>query len=101
MNLGETQEQFTVMIAQLILWGHSQGYKMRLGEGYDDDGVGHKKGSNHYIKLAQDIFIYKPGAKEQDAEAHRRMHDAWDSMGGAPRIEADLCHYAIVWQGSW
>ena len=101
MTLGQMQEQFTVLIAKLILWGDSQGYKMRLGEGYDDDGTGHKDGSNHYIKLAQDIFIYRPGASEQDMEAHRRMHDAWDALGGAPRIEKDLNHYSVVWNGRW
>lgn len=101
MGLGQAQEWFAVNISKLILWGDSQGYKMRLGEGFDDDGMGHKKGSNHYIKLAQDIMIFKPGAKTQDMDAHRRMHDAWDAMGGAPRIEADLNHYAVVWKGSW
>ena len=99
MNLGQKQEEFSVMYARIILWGHGQGYKMRLGDVFARDG--HKEGSNHYLKLAGDIFIYKPGAKEQDMEAHRRMHDAWDSMGGAPRIEADLNHYAVVWDGRW
>ena len=101
MNLGQKQEEFSVLIAKLILWGDSQGYKMRLGEGYDDDNTGHKEGSNHYIKLAQDIFIYKPGEKVQDMEAHKRMHDAWDAMGGAPRIEKDMNHYSVVWNGGW
>jgi hypothetical protein len=101
MTLGQKQEEALVMISKLILWGDSQGYKMRAGEGYDDDNTGHMKGSNHYIKLAWDIFIYKPGEKVQDMEAHRRMHDAWDTMGGAPRIEKDLNHYSVVWQGEW
>ncbi len=101
MTLGQKQEEFSVMIAKLILWGDLQGYKMRLGEGYDDDNEGHMKGSLHYIKLAQDIFIFKPGTKEQDLEAHERMHDAWDALGGAPRIEEDMNHYSIVWNGRW
>lgn len=101
MTLGQKQEEFIVMVANLILWGDSQGYKMRMGEGFNAAGIGHKKGSNHYIKLALDIFIFTPGATGQDMEAHRRMHDAWDTMGGAPRIEADLNHYAVVWEGRW
>lgn len=101
MTLGQKQEEFTVMIAKLILWGHDQGYRMRLGEGFDDDGVGHMKGSNHYIKLAQDIFIYKPGVTEQDLDAHNRMHDAWDALGGAPRIANDLNHYSVIWNNKW
>jgi hypothetical protein len=101
MALGQKQEEFTVMIAKLILWGDSQGYKMRLGEGFNQAGIGHKKNSNHYIKLAQDIFIYKFGEYEQDMEAHKRMHDAWDTMGGAPRIEKDMNHYSVIWEGRW
>jgi len=101
MTLGQEQEAFAVKIARLILWGHGQDYKMRLGEGFNAAGIGHKKYSNHYIKLAQDIFIYKPGSQEQDLEAHRRMHDAWDAMGGAPRINNDLNHYSVVWEGRW
>jgi hypothetical protein len=101
MTLGQKQEEFIVLIAKLILWGDSQGYKMRLGEGFNAAGIGHKQNSNHYIKLAQDIFIYKSGAQEQDDDAHKRMHDAWDKMGGAPRIEKDMNHYSVVWEGRW
>jgi len=101
MKLGEAQENFSVMIAKLILWADGQGYKVRMGEGYDDDNTGHMKGSLHYIKLAQDLFVYKPGATEQDMEAHRRMHDCWDQLGGAPRIEKDMNHYSVKWEGRW
>jgi hypothetical protein len=101
MTLGQTQEAFIVSIAKLIIWGDSQGYKMRMGEGFNASGTGHKPNSNHYIKLAMDIFIYKDGENEQDMEAHKRMHDAWDTMGGAPRIEKDMNHYSVIWAGSW
>ncbi len=101
MTLGQKQEEFFVEICKLVLWGDTQGYKMRMGEGFNQAKIGHKSNSNHYIKLAQDIFIYQPGAAEQDMEAHRRMHDAWDTMGGAPRIEKDMNHYSVVWNGGW
>jgi hypothetical protein len=99
MTLGQTQEFFSEIFGKLLVWGHDQGYKMRLGDVFAHDG--HKEGSNHYLKLAGDIFIYKPGATEQDLDAHQRMHDCWDTLGGAPRIEKDLCHYSVVWKGSW
>jgi hypothetical protein len=101
MTLGQKQEEFASMLGRLIVWATDQGYRIRLGCGYDDDGKGHKDGSNHYIKLAQDLFVYKPGASEQDMEAHSRMHDCWDSLGGAPRIEKDMNHYSVIWRGSW
>lgn len=101
MTLGQKQEEFTLMIAKLIIWAYDQGYKIRLGEGFDDDSEGHKKGSNHYIKLAQDLFVFKPNSDVQDLDAHERMHDCWDKLGGAPRIAHDLNHYSVVWNGRW
>jgi hypothetical protein len=99
MKLGERQEFFAEIFGKLLVWGHEQGYKMRIGDVFANNG--HRPGSNHYLKLAADVFIYKPGAVKQDLEAHRRMHDAWDALGGAPRIEKDLNHYSVVWEGRW
>lgn len=101
MTLGQQQEAFSLMVAKLIVWAYEQGYKIRLGESFNAQGVGHKPGSNHYIKLAQDLLVYKPGASEQDLDAHKRMHDCWDTLGGAPRIAKDLNHYSVVWAGKW
>lgn len=99
MTLGERQEQFAWRLGKLLVWAHEQGYRIRIGDVFVKDG--HKEGSNHYLKLAADLFIYQPGATEQDMEAHRRMHNCWDEMGGAPRIEGDMNHYSLEWKGSW
>jgi hypothetical protein len=99
MTLGKKQEEFSLMMAKLIVWAYGQGYKIRMGDVFAN--TGHKEGSNHYLKLAADILVYKPGATEQDLEAHKRMHDAWDALGGAPRIAKDLNHYSVVWNGGW
>ncbi len=101
MTLGQRQEEFSLMLGKLIVWAYEQGYRIRMGEVFNAAGTGHKVHSNHYIKLAADLLVYKPGATEQDMEAHRRMHDAWDALGGAPRIAKDLNHYALEWKGSW
>lgn len=98
-ELGAKQEEFASILGRLIVWACDQGYRIRIGDVFAHDG--HKEGSNHYLKLAGDLFVYKPGAIEQDAEAHVRMHDCWDSLGGAPRIEKDMNHYSVVWKGSW
>lgn len=87
------------MLAKLIVWSYDQGYKIRMGDVFAK--TGHKEGSNHYLKLAADLLVYKPGESEQDEWVHRRMHDAWDTMGGAPRIEKDMNHYSVEWKGSW
>ena len=99
MTLGQTQEFFAEILGKLLVWSHGQGYKIRVGDVFAK--TDHKEGSNHYLKLAADLYVYKPGATEQDGEAHKRMHDAWDQMGGAPRIEKDLNHYAVKWNGSY
>jgi hypothetical protein len=98
-TLGQTQEFFADIFGKLLVWSHEQGYKIRIGDVFAKDG--HKEGSNHYIKLAGDLNVYKPGAQEQDMEAHKRMHDCWDTLGGAPRIESDMNHYSVKWQGRW
>ena len=99
MTLGEAREFFTMILGKLIVWADSQGYKLRICDVLAK--TGHMEGSNHYLGLAADIAVFKPGAKEQDLEAHRRMHNAWDALGGAPRIESDLNHYALKWKGGW
>uniref|UniRef100_A0A6M3KMM6 Putative peptidase n=1 Tax=viral metagenome TaxID=1070528 RepID=A0A6M3KMM6_9ZZZZ len=99
MNLGYAQEEFSYMLGDLLVWCREQGIRVRTGDVFAHNG--HKEGSNHYLKLAADLYVYKQGATEQDMGAHRRMHDAWDTMGGAPRIEHDMNHYSVVWKGSW
>jgi len=49
------------MLGKLIIKAYELGYELTLGEGYDDDGVGHMKGSMHYIRLAQDLNLFKDG----------------------------------------
>lgn len=99
MTLGQAREDFTLMLGKLLVWANEQGYRPRIGAVLET--TGHKENSNHYIGLAADIPVFKAGATEQDMEAHRRMHDAWDALGGAPRIEGDMNHYSLKWQGRW
>lgn len=100
MTLGERQEDFAWALGELLVWAKSQGIRIRMGDVFDSDGDGgHRERTNHNLKLAADLFIYKKGAKEQDIPSHRRMHDAWDALGGAKRIEEDLNHYSFEWKG--
>lgn len=97
--LGDAQERFSLMLAKFIIWAYDQGYRIRLGEGYDDDGIGHMKGSLHYLKLAQDINLFDQKGNLLGEKDHNRCHDAWDALGGAKRIAKDLNHYSIEWEG--
>ncbi|MFA5340248.1 MAG: M15 family peptidase [Clostridia bacterium] len=99
MTLGEKQRQFTLMVAKLIIHAYDIGYELTLGEGYDDDGTGHAKGSTHYVRLGQDLNIFKNGVWLQDGTGHAELHDFWDKIGGSPRIAKDLNHYSLEWNG--
>lgn len=76
MTLLEKQQLFTKLIAQLISYAYSQGYKMTFGEGYDDDGKGHMQGSLHYSRLAQDLNLFIDGKWIKDGS-----HPAWQELG--------------------
>ena len=103
-ELGERQRLFVYKIGQLIIHTYEVlGYELTFGEGYDDDGVGHMNGSVHYIRLGQDfncflndVWLDKGPAMEK---AFGKMHDYWDSIGGAKRIDKDLNHFSFEWEG--
>jgi hypothetical protein len=103
MTLGEEQRLFVHMIGKLILFAYDNGYELTFGESYDDDGQGHMKGSTHYIRLAQDFNLFKDGKwLDKGAEmekGHGILHDHWDTLGGAKRIDKDLNHYSFEWEG--
>lgn len=98
-ELGKKQRQFTLMVGKLIIYAYAQGYELTFGEGYDDDGVGHMKGSTHYVKLGQDLNTFKDGVWIKDGSLHTILHNYWDTLGGAKRIDNDLNHYSLEWEG--
>ena len=105
-KLLEMQFIFTFNIAKLILWAADQGYKLTLGEGYDDDNTGHMKGSTHYIRLGQDFNLFVDGKYITDGEhpAFKRIGEAWKSLhslncwGGDFKIK-DSNHFSMKYGG--
>lgn len=94
MSLGAEQRKFTAMIGKLITYTYEiLGYELTFGESYNAAGV------VHYVRLAQDFNVFKNGVFLTDGTGHKEMHDFWDSIGGAPRIDKDLNHYALYWNG--
>ena len=97
------QCDFTLKIARLILYANGKNYGLTFGEGYDDDGVGHMKGSTHYVRLGQDFNLAKGGTivenKSEVDLIFGLLHDQWDLMGGAERIAGDLGHFSFSYQG--
>ena len=73
------------MTALLILFAYQKGYKLSWGDAYAK--TGHKINSNHYIRLAVDLNLFKDGEFLTESEDHKELHDFWDSIGGAERIK--------------
>ena len=94
-------------IAELIMWATDEGIPVTFGDAYRDPrlhgelgvskGYGHKY-SCHKIRLAVDLNIIKDG-KIAGAEYYNKLHDYWDTLGGAERIKADLNHFSFEHDG--
>ena len=101
-TLGQHQKLFTVCIAELIRWAYEQGYEIACGDFFRGDGMGHKKNSNHYIKLAGDLNLFKAGVWQEKTEQHKELGEYWMTLhplckwGG---LFGDGNHYSITFQG--
>ena len=90
MSLNEKQFKFTFYTSRLIKYAYDMGYTLSYGESYDDDGVGHIKGSYHYIRLAVDFNLFKDGVFLTDTEDHRFLGEFWEYLD-------PMC----TWGGRW
>jgi hypothetical protein len=97
------------MIAELILWAYDQGYEVTFGDAYRDPRVfgyvGESKGygrsrSNHKIRLAIDLNLFKEGKYLRNTSDHEPLGKKWEEMGGAwgGRFN-DGNHYSLEHQG--
>ncbi|WP_140920796.1 M15 family metallopeptidase [Limnobaculum xujianqingii] len=91
MTLSEKQQQFTVMIARLIMWSHENGYYLTFGESYrtpEQAALNAKKGSGianslHTQRLAVDFNLFINGQYQTDSAAYRPLGEYWESLGGS------------------
>jgi len=102
-KLGDRQRKFTLMIGKLIIHAYELGYELSFGRGAVSEAAntadGGHKNSTHLYKLGQDFNIFKDGVYLQDGTGHDELHDFFDELGGAERIEDDLNHYSLEWRG--
>ena len=102
-ELSNKQFSFSLMLGKLLLYIYEQGYTVTFGDVYAK--TGHKKNSNHYLRLAADLNIFLDGVWLNEGapmeKAHGLIHDYWDTLGGAKRIKNDLNHYSVEHQGRW
>jgi len=88
MTLSEKQQKFTVLVARLILWGETKGYKFTFGEAFrtvDQAAINAKKGigiknSLHTKRLAVDLNLFINGQYQTDGSAHKPIGEYWESL---------------------
>jgi len=98
MTLGKKQEKFSLMLSRLIAYIYKMGYQVRMGDVWAHDG--HKENSNHYIKLAADINLFKDGKYLTETEDHKLFGKFWEEMGGSWGGKyQDGNHYSIEHNG--
>jgi hypothetical protein len=95
-TMSAKQARFTVMIAKLIMFADSKGYRLTVGDAFRDPRVfGHhseKKGygrkySLHKCRLAMDFNLFKEVLGKwvfcQETEDHQELGEYWESIGGS------------------
>jgi len=89
MTLGQKQRYFMMLLPRLIDYIYEQGYECSIGDGYRDPRVfgrtGEKKGygrskSNHKIRLAIDLNLFKNGTYLTETDDHRPIGEFWESL---------------------
>ena len=88
MKLGEKQELFARLYAAHLVWLTAMGYEYRLGDVFAS--TGHRKGSNHYLKLAGDINLFKDRKFLNKTSDHTESGEHWENSH-------ELCY----WGGNW
>lgn len=86
------------MVALLILFAYERGYELTFGDAWAQSG--HKKNSNHYIRLAIDLNLFRDGKFLTRTEDHRELGEFWESIGGSwGGHYGDGNHYSLHHEG--
>ena len=111
MTLLQKQQEFVLMISQLIQFAYQNDYRLTLGDAYRDPRVhgdfGERKSysnpnSLHKVRLAIDFNLFRNGKYLTSSEAHRPLGEYWESIGGTwgGRFSSpDGNHYSMEWNG--
>lgn len=81
MTQGEAQRLFAKLIPRLIDKIYESGYEVSFGDAWSKpEYKAHKANSNHYIRLAIDLNLFKDGAYLTDTLAHEPFGKFWESL---------------------
>ena len=110
MTLHDKQVRFAHLLAYLLLRAEELGYQVTMGECWRSPEEAARHGhphSNHCLRLAVDLNLFRDGAFLTTTEAHRPLGTWWESQdpwcrwGGRflPPLEADGNHYSMEHEG--
>ena len=100
-ELGDKRRLFSKCIHALeaIIIAYGYNYAIDYVKRCAECPIGHPR-STHKAGLAADIHLYDENNNYLDSGLeHELLHDHWDLLGGAPRIDDDLNHYSFEWEG--
>lgn len=115
MTLSEKQSAFAVLVAKLILFADSQGYRITLGEAYRSpdeakrlaaEGIG-IAASLHTQRLAIDLNLFIDGVYQMSSGAYAPLGIWWEQQS-TPELEccwggrftkADGNHFSVSHNG--
>ncbi|MGB0913289.1 MAG: hypothetical protein ACPGSW_06855 [Phaeobacter italicus] len=112
MKLGEKQELFARLLPRLLDKAHELGFEVRVGDVFRDPRVhgehGERQGygraaSNHKLKLAVDLNLFRDGDFCQQTEDHQPLGEWWEQQHALCRWGGrfnDGNHYSLEhWGG--
>lgn len=111
MTLSEKQQLFTIMVANLIQWAETKGFRLTFGEAYrtpEQAALNARKGSGisnslHTQRLAVDFNLFINGVYQTRTEAYAPLGEYWESLGGAWggrfRSNPDGNHFSLEHNG--
>lgn len=89
MRLSDRQKQHARNIAKLVLWLFENGYEATYGDAYRDQRSHGKYGeagpygarySNHKLRCANDLNLFKDGVYLQETDDYREVGEKWESL---------------------
>lgn len=82
MTLGERQRLHAKCVGLLLIEIYRQGYEATLGDAFAirRTPLEHKLNSNHYLKCAIDINLFKDGKYLKHTMAHMPFGKYWESL---------------------
>jgi len=111
-RLGRKQEIFSRCLAQLLVFAHSRGYEVRVGEVERSAAEATRQGfkrSLHMSRLAADLHLFRDGKYLSATRDHRELGEFWESLSAEWDGEAVKCcwggrfsdgnHYSVMHRG--